>query len=84
MSNARVSQSLLALVLATLCSPLALAQREIPFRMGIPVAPSGLADKPLADGPFDYSTGEGQNPPQQPTNGSRESGEARHLLPAWN
>ena len=29
--------------------------------MGIPVAPAGLADKPLGDGPFDYATGEGQN-----------------------
>ena len=61
MSIARSSASLLALALATLFSPLALAQREVPFRMGIPVAPAGLADKPLADGPFDYATGEGQN-----------------------
>jgi glucose/arabinose dehydrogenase len=60
MSNAR-SASLLALLAASVCSPLALAQREVPFRMGIPVAPAGLADKPLADGPFDYATGEGQN-----------------------
>ncbi len=29
--------------------------------MGIPVAPAGLADQPLANGPFDYATGEGQN-----------------------
>ena len=56
-----IARSLLALSLATACSSLALAQREVPFRMGIPVAPSGLADKPLGDGPFDYATGEGQN-----------------------
>jgi len=58
MSTAR---SLLVLAIAASCSSAALAQREVPFRGGIPVAPSGLADKPLADGPFDYATGEGQN-----------------------
>ena len=57
-----IARSLLALSLATVFSSLALAQRsDVPFRGGIPVAPSGLADKPLADGPFDYATGEGQN-----------------------
>jgi glucose/arabinose dehydrogenase len=61
MSIVRSPASLLALALATLYSSLAFAQREVPFRMGIPVAPSGLADKPLGDGPFDYPTGEGQD-----------------------
>jgi glucose/arabinose dehydrogenase len=61
MFTARRTASLLAFSIATLAAPLAHAQREVPFRMGIPVAPSGLADKPLADGPFDYATGEGQN-----------------------
>jgi aldose sugar dehydrogenase len=28
---------------------------------GIPVAPQGLADKPLGDGPFEFETGEGQD-----------------------
>jgi glucose/arabinose dehydrogenase len=56
------ARSLFAVSLAvTLAAPAALAQREVPFRMGIPVAPTGLADKPLGDGPFDYETGEGQN-----------------------
>jgi glucose/arabinose dehydrogenase len=55
-----IARSLLALSLATLCAP-AFAQREVPFRMGIPVAPSGLENKPLGSGPFDYATGEGQN-----------------------
>jgi glucose/arabinose dehydrogenase len=58
MSTAR---SLLVLAVAASCSSVALAQRDVPFRGGIPVAPSGLADKPLGDGPFDYATGEGQN-----------------------
>src|SRR6185436_6786298 len=57
-----IARSLLALSLAALFSSAALAQhKDVPFRGGIPIAPSGLADKPLADGPFDYATGEGQN-----------------------
>ena len=57
-----IARSLLALSLAALLSSAALAQhKDVPFRGGIPVAPSGLADKPLSDGPFDYATGEGQN-----------------------
>jgi glucose/arabinose dehydrogenase len=56
-----ITRSLLALSLATLCTASALAQREVPFQRGIPVAPTGLADKPLGAGPFDYATGEGQN-----------------------
>ena len=35
-------------------------QQTVPFSNGIPVAPSGLAGKPLGAGPFDYDTGEGQ------------------------
>jgi glucose/arabinose dehydrogenase len=35
-------------------------QRTVPFANGIPVAPSGLANKPLGAGPFLYDTGEGQ------------------------
>jgi glucose/arabinose dehydrogenase len=54
-------RSLAALALAALTASLALAQQDVPFRQGIPVAPTGLADKPLGDGPFDYATGEGQN-----------------------
>jgi glucose/arabinose dehydrogenase len=42
-------------------SPAALAQRTVPFQNGIPVAPQGLANKPLGAGPFTYSTGEGQD-----------------------
>ena len=57
-----IARSLLALSLAALLSSAALAQhKDVAFRGGIPVAPSGLADKPLGDGPFDYATGEGQN-----------------------
>jgi len=40
----------------------ALAQHaNVPFQSGIPVAPLGLANKPLGTGPFKYATGEGQD-----------------------
>jgi aldose sugar dehydrogenase len=46
---------------ATLAAPAVLAQQKVPFQSGIPVAPQGLANRPLAAGPFAYPTGEGQN-----------------------
>lgn len=39
----------------------AAAQQHVPFRNGIPVAPSGLAIPPLPDHPVDYHTAEGQD-----------------------
>jgi len=39
----------------------AFGQRTVPFQSGIPVAPEGIANKPLGNGPFDYATGEGQD-----------------------
>ena len=53
--------SLGVLLAAALGSGVALAQRAVPFQSGIPVAPQGLANKPLAAGPFSYATGEGQD-----------------------
>jgi glucose/arabinose dehydrogenase len=35
-------------------------QQTVPFQNNIPVAPQGLAGKPLIDKPVDYDTGEGQ------------------------
>ncbi|HEX6999607.1 MAG TPA: PQQ-dependent sugar dehydrogenase [Gammaproteobacteria bacterium] len=49
------------LALLALASAPAGAQQSVPFANGIPVAPQGLADKPLGDGPFDFPTGEGQD-----------------------
>ena len=37
------------------------AQQKVPFSLGIPVAPTGLADQPLPDGPFVYKTAEQQD-----------------------
>ena len=45
-----------------LCSPLAKAQNaNAAFSNGFPVAPTGLQNLPLADGPWDYRTGEDMN-----------------------
>jgi glucose/arabinose dehydrogenase len=49
-------------LLSTLGAQSALAQHaNVPFQSGIPVAPTGLANKPLGNGPFDYATAEGQD-----------------------
>ena len=37
-----------------------LAQQQVPFRNGIPVAPGGLAARPLPEGPLEFDTAEGQ------------------------
>src|SRR5688572_9064357 len=36
------------------------AQQSVPFQGGIPVAPRGLAGKPLPAGPMVFDTGEGE------------------------
>ena len=48
-------------VLCTLAAAQASAQRTVPFQSGIPVAPQGLANKPLPQLPLDLATGEGQD-----------------------
>ena len=51
----------LAVVLAISAGvAIVIGQRTVPFSNGIPVAPTGLANKPLGAGPFVYDTGEGQ------------------------
>ena len=35
-------------------------QQTVPFQGGIPVAPTGLANRPLPDKPMEFDTGEGQ------------------------
>ncbi len=47
------------LLAATCC--LAWAQQKVPFSLGVPVAPTGLADQPLPEGPFVYRTAEQQD-----------------------
>ena len=51
----------LAVVLAVSAGvAIGIGQQNVPFANGIPVAPTGLAGKPLGAGPFVYDTGEGQ------------------------
>jgi len=38
-----------------------IAQQNVPFANGVPVAPTGLAHQPLGKGPFFYKTAEQQN-----------------------
>lgn len=58
---ARAATLWLGIALTLSGAPAALAQRSVPFQSGIPVAPLGIADKPLPAGPFEYATGEGQD-----------------------
>jgi glucose/arabinose dehydrogenase len=49
---------------AVLCAGVAItvsAQQKVPFSMGVPVAPTGIADQPLKEGPFTYHTAEQQD-----------------------
>jgi aldose sugar dehydrogenase len=58
MKSIRLAFQITAL-LAVACN--ALAQQTVPFAFGVPVAPTGLADQPLAAGPFNYHTAEQQD-----------------------
>ena len=48
------------LLVAAMGAHVGAGQQKVPFQGGIPVAPTGLAGKPLGAGPFVYDTGEGQ------------------------
>jgi glucose/arabinose dehydrogenase len=61
MTSSRRVLSAVALLFCAGIAATALAQQKVPFAMGIPVAPTGLADQPLKDGPFSYHTAETQD-----------------------
>ena len=50
----------LALSMLLLLSMVVAAQQQVPFRNNIPVAPTGLADRPLPNLPMEFNTAEGQ------------------------
>jgi glucose/arabinose dehydrogenase len=52
--------SLALLLVFAIASLIAISQQTVEFRNGIPVAPSGLAGKPLPTQPMTFNTGEGQ------------------------
>ncbi len=49
------------LLVATAGSLVGSGQQKVPFEGGIPIAPKGLAARPLPDKPVEFDTGEGQN-----------------------
>jgi len=59
-STRRVLTALAVFILAAMGAA-ASAQQKVPFAMGVPVAPTGLADQPLGNGPFLYHTAEQQD-----------------------
>ena len=59
-SNRDVFSAAAVLLCSTIASS-ALAQQKAPFANGYPVAPTGLADQPLREGPFLYRTAEQQD-----------------------
>lgn len=52
---------LIFLLTAIIASRCIFAQQDVPFQGGIPLAPTGLANKPLGQGPFEYATAEGMD-----------------------
>jgi glucose/arabinose dehydrogenase len=52
---------LAALILSTGAAGNATAQQNVPFSMGVPVAPTGLEGQPLGAGPWTYKTAEGMD-----------------------
>jgi len=57
----RIRFAAVILLVSAAGAELASAQQSVPFQFGIPVAPQGVANKPLGDGPFEYATAEGQD-----------------------
>ncbi len=51
----------LSLAAALCVTGTAFSQQNVPFANGVPVAPLGLADQPLGQGPFTYKTAESQD-----------------------
>src|SRR5262249_44145154 len=50
----------LALATFLILNLVGIAQQHVPFRNNIPVAPTGLADRPLPKLPMEFDTAEGQ------------------------
>ena len=57
----RFAYLLATLLLATLGMHSASGQQTVPFQFGIPVAPEGLANRPLPQLPLEFPTAEGQD-----------------------
>jgi aldose sugar dehydrogenase len=57
----RILPTTIAAVLSASVAMSVSAQQKVPFSMGVPVAPTGIADQPLKEGPFTYHTAEQQD-----------------------
>jgi glucose/arabinose dehydrogenase len=55
-----VKKPVFVLLIVGLSSAAGLGQQSVPFKGGIPVAPTGLAGKRLPDKPVEFDTGEGE------------------------
>ena len=55
----KISALIVLLLAATALSERGTAQQSVPFRNGMPVAPTGLAGRPLPKLPMEFDTGEG-------------------------
>jgi aldose sugar dehydrogenase len=60
MTSGRVLAAAALVLLAQIAST-TWAQQKVPFSLGVPLAPTGLADQALPDGPFKYHTAEQQD-----------------------
>ncbi len=56
----RFIRPIAVLLVAAVASQIGSAQQTVPFQGTIPVAPLGLAGRPLPAGPMEFDTGEGQ------------------------
>jgi glucose/arabinose dehydrogenase len=61
MTSTRRVLSATALLFCAGIAAAAFAQQKVPFSNGAPVAPTGLSDQPLREGPFVYRTAEQQD-----------------------
>jgi glucose/arabinose dehydrogenase len=57
----RLASAVTAITIGGFAATAGWTQQDVPFRMGIPVAPLGLAGQPLPKGPLEYATGEGMD-----------------------
>ena len=57
----RIQVQLTLLFITLVFTQFSSAQQDVEFRGGIPLAPTGLANKPLGAGPFEFETAEGMD-----------------------
>ncbi len=61
MSIQRLASPAWAVLIASVCAVVPVAQQRVPFRNNIPVAPQGIPPVPLPEKPLQFHTAEGQD-----------------------